>query len=316
MTRRRVAVGLALLVTPAACGGSADTRQKAGSAAAAPAAAPAARASGPTLAAAGDIACQPRSRVTASTCRQGTTARLLTQLHPTVVAALGDEQYETGSLDDFRRAYAASWGRLGRRVHPAPGNHEYATPRARGYFRYFGATAGRGSTGYYAYDVGAWRAIALNSNCTVVSCAQGSPQNRWLARELASHRRRCVLAYWHHPRFSSGLHGDDSAVAPLWRTLYQAGADIVLSGHDHDYERFAPQDPAGRADSQKGIREFVVGTGGRSHYPLLSPQRNSERRTGSTFGVLLLTLRPAGYDWRFVSEPGASFTDSGSGSCH
>ena len=277
----------------------------------------AARASGaPTLGAAGDIACAPEARLTRSTCRDAATARLLLHLRPTAVAALGDEQYETGSLTDFRRAYARTWGRLGRRVRPAPGNHEYVTSGAAGYFDYFGAAAGARSAGYYAYDVGTWRVLALNSNCATVPCARGSRQERWLARELASHRRRCVLAYWHHPRFSSGPHGNEEAVAPLWRTLYRAGADVVLSGHDHDYERFAPQDPEGRADPRTGIREFVVGTGGHSHYRLRAPRANSERRNGSTFGVLLLTLRSGGYDWRFVPEPGASFTDRGRGRCH
>jgi hypothetical protein len=319
MTRRLPAAGLALLAVLGACGGPGASRRQPASApdaTAAAAPAPAAAPRSATLAAAGDIACQPGDATTGSACHQAATAGLLGQLRPTAVAALGDVQYETGALDDFRRAYASTWGRLGGRVHPAPGNHEYGTPGASGYFDYFGAAAGPRSAGYYAYDVGPWRVISLNSNCDSVSCARGSRQQRWLARELVAHRRRCVLAYWHHPRFSSGLHGDDAAVAPLWRTLYDAGADVVLSGHDHDYERFAPQDPSGRADTRRGIREFVVGTGGRNHYPLLVPHRTSQRRNGATFGVLLLTLRSQGYDWRFVPEPGASFSDRGSGSCH
>ena len=318
MMRRCLSISLvALLMALAACGGAGDRREEADSAAGVPASdASAASRRLPTLAAAGDIACAPGATTTDSRCRQAATAALLKRLAPTAVAALGDVQYEKGSLSAFRGSYARTWGRLGSRVRPAPGNHEYATRGAAGYFAYFGAAAGPASAGYYGYDLGRWRIIALNSNCENVSCAQGSRQQRWLARQLASHPRRCVLAYWHHPRFSSGPHGDQPAVAPLWHTLYRGGADIVLSGHDHDYERFAPQDAAGRADSGKGIRQFVVGTGGHSLYRLGPPHPNSVRRNGSTFGVLLLTLRSDGYDWRFVPERAGSFTDRGSGRCH
>jgi hypothetical protein len=272
--------------------------------------------SDPVIAAAGDIACPPGARVTAGECHQATTALVLSRLRPTAVLPIGDAQYETGALDAFRAAYAPTWGRFNAIVRPVPGNHEYAGDKGAGYYAYFGARAGSSARGYYSYDLGRWHLIALNSNCSIVSCATGSAQVRWLRADLAAHRTRCTLAYWHHPRFSSGLHGNTQTVAPLWRALYDAGADLVLNGHDHDYERFAPQTPAGRADARRGIREFVVGTGGRSHYPIVVPRANSQRRNTATFGVLALTLHRDGYSWRFVPEAGGRFTDSGTGRCH
>jgi hypothetical protein len=275
--------------------------------------------SAPVIAAAGDIAC-PLGDAPLGACHQGSTAQLLSLLRPDAVLPLGDDQYETGALDAFRSSYAPTWGRFNAIVRPVPGNHEYLTRDAAGYYAYFGARAGNPAGGYYSYDIGAWHLIALNSNCEFVPCAPGSPQERWLRADLAAHPRRCTLAYWHYPRFTSGPHRNDVAniqsVAPLWRALYAAGADIVLNAHDHDYERFAPQTPAGRADPLHGIREFVVGTGGRDHYPIQRPRPNSERHNDSTYGVLALTLRPDGYSWRFVPEAGAQFTDSGSTRCH
>jgi hypothetical protein len=158
--------------------------------------------------------------------------------------------------------------------------------------------------------------VALNSNCSVVSCAAGSPQEQWLRSDLAAHPTTCTLVYWHHPRWSSGLHGTSDATGALVQTAYDLGADLLLVGHDHDYERFAPQDPAGNLDPARGIRQIVVGTGGRSHYATDRPQPNSEVRDSSTFGVLELTLHDAGYDWRFVPVAGGSFTDQGSQACH
>jgi hypothetical protein len=201
------------------------------------------------------------------------------------------------------------------------GNHEYITPGAAGYFDYFNGVgnalgrAGDRSKGYYSYDVGAWHLIALNSNCSPVGgCGTGSPQERWLRADLAAHPKACTLAYWHHPRFSSGQYADNPALQPLWQALYDYRAEIVLNGHDHNYQRYALQDPAGRADAN-GIREFVVGTGGKNHYAADPPPvANREVADGQTYGVLKLTLHAQNYDWRFVPESG-SFTDSGSGSC-
>jgi len=185
--------------------------------------------------------------------------------------------------------------------------------------RYFGAAAGEPKKGYYSYDLGEWHIIVLNSECADVGgCNAGSAEELWLRQDLKAHPAACTLAYWHKPLFSSGAaHGDDPEVKPLWDALYAANADVVIGGHDHHYERFAPQDPSGNPDPQRGIREFVVGTGGKnSHRRLASPERNSEVRQADTFGVLKLTLHPTSYDWEFVPETGKTFTDSGSGTCH
>ncbi len=277
----------------------------------------------PMIAAAGDIACDPADSNfrggagTASACRMKATSDLLLGMELAGVLALGDNQYEDGALPKFRQSYDPTWGRLKSLTRPAVGNHEYGQPNASGHFAYFGPAAGDPANGYYSFDIGTWHLIALNSNCSRVGgCGAGSPQELWLKADLAAHPAACTLAYWHHPRFSSGLHGSDLAYDAFWRDLYDAGADVVLVGHDHDYERFAPQDPRGAADPVRGIREFVVGTGGKTHYWFRSPQPNSEVRNWDTFGVLVLTLRSLGYDWRFISEPGRSFADSGRGFCH
>jgi acid phosphatase type 7 len=282
-----------------------------------------ARSAARVIAAAGDIACDPGSerfrggRGAADACHMRATARLVLDLDPEVVLTLGDNQYEDGTLARFRRSYDQSWGRLRSRTRPAPGNHDYGTAGAAGYFDYFGAAAGRRSTGFYSFDVGAWHLIALNSECAHIGgCGRGSLQERWLRADLAAHPARCALAYWHKPRFSSGLHGSDATYTDLWRALYEAGADVVLVGHDHDYERFAPQIPDGRADPVRGIRQFVVGTGGKTHYGFRTVEPNSQVRNSGTFGVLRLTLRPSGYGWRFLPEPGKRFTDAGNGTCH
>jgi len=275
---------------------------------------PAAHVHGPTLVAAGDVACAPGERRTRFACHQLDTAALITRLRPDAVAALGDLQYEAGSLPDFEGSYDRTWGVFRDRTHPAVGNHEYGTPGAAGYFAYFGARAGQPGEGWYSYALGSWHVVVLNANCEEVGCDAGSPQQRWLAADLAAHPARCTLAYWHQPRFSSGLHGNENDVAPLWRTLGQAGADVVLSGHDHDYERFAPQDTDGHLDRARGIVQFVVGTGGKSHYPILFAHRNS-RAHASVFGVLKLTLGQGAYRWRFVPEPGVAFHDLGTARC-
>jgi acid phosphatase type 7 len=244
------------------------------------------------------------------------TAKLLDQLDGTVFT-LGDNVYESGSSSEFRRCYAPGWGRQLDRTKPVPGNHDYETAGAAGYFGYFGAAAGDPATGWYAYDVGAWRVYVLNSNCALIGgCDTGSPQERWLRHDLAANPRACVVAMWHHPRFSSGLHGNDQMTTDLWSDLYDAGAELILNGHDHDYERFAAQTPRGEADPARGIVEIVVGTGGRSHYPFGTIRANSVVRDATTYGVLRLVLSGGGWSFEFMPAAGGGFSDSGSGTCH
>jgi hypothetical protein len=278
--------------------------------------------------AAGDIACDPtrptdpeEGPTVGPTCGHQATSDLALSLRPDAVLPLGDNVYSNGTLAKYRRYYQPSWGRLDHLSRPVPGNHEYITSAesvdAGGYFAYFGARAGDVRNGWYSFDLGRWHLIALNGHCpTAASCGPGSPQERWLRADLAAHAGDCVLAYWHEPRFSSGRHGNNRAYDTFWDDLYRAGAEIVLNGHDHDYERFAPQTPDGRADPDRGIRAFVVGTGGVNLRQFHTVQPNSEVRHNSSFGVLLLELRPEGYGWRFAATGGAPFSDSGSGTCH
>ena len=232
------------------------------------------------------------------------------------VMAVGDLAYPYGSKENFR-CYDQAWGRAKSRTRPAPGNHEFHPARATPYFEYFGP-AGDPKTGYYSYELGPWHIIVLNTECKDVGgCDAGSPQGKWLRADLASHPVACTLAYRHKPLFSSGgAHGNDLTMKPLWDALYAANADLVINGHDHDYERFAPQTPDGAPDATRGIREFVVGTGGKNHRPFSKAKPNSEVRDATAFGVLRLTLKSKGYDWQFIPEEGKTFTDSGSGSCH
>jgi acid phosphatase type 7 len=234
------------------------------------------------------------------------------------VFTLGDNAYPDGSATNYANCYNASWGRVKTRTRPTPGNHEYHTAGASGYFGYFGSAAGDPSKGYYSYDLGAWHIVVLNSNsaCTTISCSATSAQVQWLKADLAASTKSCTLAYWHHPRFNSGAeHGNLTAVGPFWDALYAARAEIVLNGHEHVYERFAPQTPNAVADPN-GIRQFTVGTGGAALYSFSSTIRpNSERRNNTSMGVLKLTLKSSGYDWQFIPATG-SFTDSGSGTCH
>jgi Calcineurin-like phosphoesterase len=244
------------------------------------------------------------------------TARLLDKIEGTVFT-LGDNVYPSGTPTQFQTCYEPTWGRHKARTRPAPGNHDYRTPDAAGYFTYFGAAAGDPAKGYYSYDLGAWHVVVLNSNCHPAGgCGPGSKQDRWLREDLAAHPALCTVAMWHHPLYSSGEHGDDTSMRHLWKTLYDAGADVVLGGHDHTYERFAPQNADGEKDPERGIREFVVGTGGRSLYEFESIDRDSEVRNNTTLGVLKLTLHPDSYDWEFVPVEGGTFRDSGSGRCH
>ena len=241
------------------------------------------------------------------------TAKLLDSIPGTVFTA-GDNAYENGTARQYARCYAPTWGRHKARTRPSPGNHDYRIAGAAPYYAYFGAAAGPRGRGYYSYDLGGWHIISLNSN---VSMSDTSSQHRWLRHDLVLHRgARCTLAYWHHPRFSSGEHGSSAASQPLWQALYDANADVVINGHDHTYERFAPQTPTGTLDSARGIREFVVGTGGGEFYHFLLIRAHSEVRNNTTHGVIKLTLRADGYDWEFVPVAGGSFRDSGSGKCH
>jgi hypothetical protein len=278
----------------------------------------------PVLAAAGDIACPPQTPVTKRECQQDATASLIERYRPSAVALLGDDQYEAGTLEEFMGdgAFNDTWGRFKSSIWPAPGNHEYlASPAARGYFEYFGARAGPPGQGYYSYEVGAWHVLSLNSACSDAGCADRrlgtvtTAEIDWLREDLSHHPHQCILAYWHHPRFSSGAEGDEPGVKPLWTALYEAGADVVLNGHDHDYERFAPQDPNGHA-TPRGIREFVVGTGGKDHYAFHKDVlANSRFRDHTHFGALFLTLHRHGYQWRFRATTG-EVLDSGDSACH
>jgi calcineurin-like phosphoesterase family protein len=276
------------------------------------------------IAAAGDIACDASPTAPAEEgadrrtggCRQAATAALIAARRVVAVLPLGDEQYPDGTLAAFESNYRRSWGHFDPIVHPAPGNHEYGTSGAAGYFDYFGARAGDRSRGYYSFDLGTWHLIALNANCgDVGGCGAASAQTQWLRGDLARARAHCVLAFWHQPRFSSGPHHSDVTYQSFWEALYARGADIVLNGHDHDYERFAPQSPSGSSDSRRGIREFVVGTGGKSHYTFTRIEPNSEVRNDHDFGVLFLTLDDRAYRWEFVNVSGRT-VDRGSGTCH
>jgi hypothetical protein len=263
----------------------------------------------PVVVAAGDIA-------SCNSTGDEQTAALLDKMTGTVIT-LGDNVYESGTINEFNTCYAPTWGRQKTRTFPSVGNHEYKTIDAAGYYDYFGAAAGDPTKGYYSYDIGAWHIIVMNTNCSEIGgCGVNSPQVVWLRTELAAHPALCTLAYWHQPRFSSGEHGNDTAVQPIWQALYDAGVELVLNGHDHDYERFAPQNPDGVADPINGIREFVVGTGGKDLRSIGSPINNSEVQNANTWGVLKLTLHPDSYDWQFIPIAGKTFTDSGSGNCH
>ncbi|HEX6270924.1 MAG TPA: metallophosphoesterase [Anaerolineales bacterium] len=259
----------------------------------------------PVLVGAGDIAhCSSQG--------DEATADLLDNI-PGTVFTTGDNVYRSGTVAEFANCYDPSWGRHKERTYPSPGNHDYGTGDGAGYYDYFGSAAGDPTKGYYSYNLGTWHIIVLNSNIPVDA---GSPQEQWLREELAAHPVACTLAYWHHPRFSSGTqHGSNRSMRPLWQALYDFGADVVLAGHEHNYERFALQDPQGAADPTHGIRQFVIGSGGRSHYSFGSPISNSEVRNDDTYGVLRLTLHPGSYSWEFIPEAGKTFTDSGSAAC-
>jgi acid phosphatase type 7 len=284
----------------------------------------------PVLAAAGDIACDPLSSKFGGTdpnaCREGDVAQLIaSDPSVTAVAVLGDVQYECGGLAAFQQSYDRTWGVLKAITHPAVGNHEYTTPTtsatdcdttgmAAGYFTYFGAAAGDPTKGYYSYDLGAWHIIVLNTTCSKAGgCGSGSPQETWLRNDLAAHGTACTLAYFHIPLWSSGGR-DASNARTFTQDLVDARADVILTGHDHIYERFGLQNASGAADPN-GVRAFVVGTGGKNHTSEALVFPNSQVRNYDTFGFLKLTLHSASYDWKFVPEPGKTFTDTGSEGC-
>jgi hypothetical protein len=284
----------------------------------------------PVAIAAGDIACDPDDpgynggSGTGTTCMQRATSDELTTA--VAVLPLGDDQYSSGTLSTFQQVYDPSWGRYKASTYPAAGNHEYQMSGAAGYYTYFGSAASPQDTsctanckGYYSYDLGTWHLIVLNSECAQVGgCAEGSPQEQWLKADLAAHATMCTLAYWHRPLFTSGVSLGDSAVHDLWEDLYNAHADLVLNGHDHIYERFAPQDPSGSADPVNGITEIIVGTGGANHGGFSSTAANSVVRDNTTFGVLKLTLHPTSFAWQFLPETASgngTFTDAGSQAC-
>jgi hypothetical protein len=249
------------------------------------------------------------------------TAELIENIPGTVFAA-GDLAYESGTPEEFKNCYGTTWGRFKNRTRPAPGNHEYNGSQGTGYFQYWGSQAGDAGRGFYSYELGDWHIIVLNTNCAsppLGGCAAGSPQELWLRKDLAAHAHNCILAYGHHALYSSGLfprHAIHPELRPLWQALYEAHADLVLAGHEHSYERFALQDPNGNADAANGIREIVVGTGGKDHDPLGFATANSEMRNWDTFGALKLTLSRGKYAWEFLPVLEGSFHDSGTGSCH
>ena len=258
------------------------------------------------LVGAGDIAnCELRSGGGAQV-----TASLLDRI-PGTVFTVGDHAYPEGTAKQYRDCYEPSWGRHKARTRPSPGNHDYLTNNAAAYFDYFGDSAGPARRGYYSYDLGAWHVLSLNS---AIRADARSEQVKWLRQDLAAHAVPCTLAYWHIPVFSSGAHGNNPHMLDVWKILYEARVDVVVNGHDHDYERFAPQDPRGTADP-RGIRAFVVGTGGAGVYRFDRVRANSEVRNATAYGVLRLSLAATGYEWEFVSGAGVPFTDRGNGEC-
>jgi acid phosphatase type 7 len=270
---------------------------------------------GITIYAAGDIAnCENRTPEDSKAAK--TAALIAGRLESDPQAAvltLGDHTYPVGLLSEFTSCYDQTWGQFKGRTYPSPGNHEYYTPRAVGYFSYFGNAAGPGRAGYYSFNLGTWHVVSLNS---YLKPEQHQAQLAWLKADLAQSHARCTLAFWHHPRYSSGGHGNNPQIDDAWKLLYAAGADVLLSAHDHNYERFAPQDGIGELDEQRGIRQFVVGTGGASLTPLRFRKSNSEVSDNASYGVLKLVLKDIGYEWEFLPVERDGFTDSGATLCH
>jgi len=259
----------------------------------------------PVLVGAGDIA--------DSGSRDSATANLLDGIAGTVFTA-GDNVYPNGTASDFANFYEPTWGRHKARTRPAPGNHDYNTSGATGYYNYFGASAGPSGRGYYSYDLGNWHIVSLNSE---VSTSSTSAQVQWLRADLAASTKPCTFAYWHKPRFTSGSnHAPNTAVGPMVQALYDFNAEVIVAGHNHQYERFAPMNPSGGLDTARGIRHFVAGMGGAGAYSFGTIQPNSQARNSGAAGVLKFTLHANGYSWQFVPVAGQTYSDSGSGSCH
>ena len=286
----------------------------------------------PVVAAAGDIACDPANTHffdgdgDASSCRQKATSNELVNGGFAAILALGDNQYYCGGYQAFLQSYDKSWGRVKAVTRPVVGNHEYLTSGgtacnannadAAGYFQYYGSKAGQPGQGFYSFDVGAWHIVALNSNCgDIGGCSSGSPEYTWLARTWRHIPTTCTLAYWHIPLFSSGGRAAPN-MRSIWKLLYDNNADLVLSGHDHIYERFGPQTSTGALDTARGLRSFIVGTGGANHTSIETIAPNSEVRNATTFGILRLTLHSTSYSWTFSPESGKTFSDKGSAACH
>lgn len=265
----------------------------------------------PVVAAVGDMVCAPGATVTTSACRQEAVSNSIIAAKPAALLTLGDNQYPAGSLADFRGAYAPSYGRVKSITSPTVGNHEYATTGAAGYFDYFGTPAGSRSKGYYSQDIGSWHVVTLNSERDI---SAGGAQMTWLKNDLAAHPNVCTLAVTHKPRFSSGEHGSQASMAPFFDVLVNARVELLLSGHDHDYERFAPQTASGTASSS-GVRQVVVGTGGKSLYPITTVQPNSVARSDSGFGWLKLTLHRSSADLQYVPVDGNTFSDKTTITC-
>jgi len=261
-----------------------------------------------TVVAVGDIACEPGDKPTSDSCRQAATARLAAKVGPDAVLALGDTQYERGAFKAYQHSYDASWGALKDLTYAVPGNHEYGTAGAKGFYRYFGI----GSPGYRVATLGAWRVYLLNSNCDAIDCAA---ERSWLESDLAAHPVTCSAIAMHFPRYSSGQHGSDPGLKGFWRIARRHGVDLALAGHDHDYERFAPMDAAGHVDKARGIVSFVAGTGGRSLYSRDSHPRGSRYFANDRFGVLVLTLADTRMSWEFRAV-GGGVRDAGSRACH
>jgi len=267
----------------------------------------------PVIVAAGDIACAPGQVRTTTTCHQGDTAALLAGADK--VLTLGDQQYEKATLAEYQAVYDPTWGWRKADTAPVPGNHEYTTPAAQGYFDYFGAAAGNPGEGYYSFDVGTWHIVALNTGSPgVVPVKEGSLQNNWLEADLAAHPADCILAFWHHPRWPAGQYGSTRGAA-AYKDLAAAHADVVLTGHAHNYQRWAPMNRTG-VPSATGIRQFVVGTGGKSqHAPNATSPVGLEEAQGHTFGVLTMSLRAGSYTWTFLPDTPGGYTDTGTGEC-
>jgi hypothetical protein len=266
----------------------------------------------PTIVSAGDIA-----GCGGTTSGEFQTAALIEGQPNATVLSLGDHAYPNGTPAEFANCYGPSWGRFKDRTRPIPGGHEYNTPGAAGYYGYFGAAAGDPSKGWYSYDLGEWHIVALNAVCDKVGCEAGSEQEQWLRQDLADHPTACTMALLHEPRFSSGaVHGGTTDMEPFWEALYEHGAEVVLSGDDHLYERFLPQTPYGDLDTATGITQFVVGSGGFYLYDFAPTEPNSSYRLNTTYGVIKMTLESDGYSWKYLRTDGAPTTDSGSAGCH